>query len=77
MAISTPRVNSFHRTQPHVWSGAYQAWGVENKEAALRMIRDTHDVQVNHIELKTVDFAANPYLAFGGILATGMDGIER
>ena len=77
MAISTPSVNSFHRTQPHEWSGAYQAWGVENKEAALRMIRDTHDVQVTHIELKTVDCAANPYLAFGGILATGMDGIER
>jgi glutamine synthetase len=29
------------------------------------------------VELKTVDNTCNPYLAFGAIMAAGLDGIER
>jgi len=40
MAVTTPSKNSYRRIKPHAWSGAYQAWGIGNKEAALRLINN-------------------------------------
>ncbi|MEM1369662.1 MAG: glutamine synthetase family protein, partial [Cyanobacteria bacterium P01_H01_bin.15] len=37
MAITTPSTNSYHRLQPRCWSGAYQVWGYDNREAAIRV----------------------------------------
>ncbi|MFL5771129.1 MAG: glutamine synthetase family protein, partial [Chloroflexota bacterium] len=37
LALTTPSVNSFRRLQPHFWSSAYTAWGIENREAAVRV----------------------------------------
>ena len=77
MAITTPNVNSFYRTRPHEWSGAYQAWGIENKEAAIRLINGPRNRLPMHFELKTVDCAANPYIALACMIAAGLDGIDR
>jgi glutamine synthetase len=76
MALTTPLPNSFRRIQPSTWSGAFQCWGFDNKEAAIRVVVDP-DQEVRHFELKTVDASANPYLAFGAIIAAGLDGIKR
>ncbi|MGZ4901665.1 MAG: glutamine synthetase family protein [Halobacteriota archaeon] len=76
MAITTPTVNSFRRIQPSGWSGAFQCWGVENKEAAVRAILDRDD-QIRHVELKTIDATSNPYLALGAVIAAGLDGIRQ
>lgn len=77
MAITTPSVNSYRRIRPHEWSGAYQAWGIANKEAALRLIPDPKTGLPIHFELKTIDAAANPYIALGSIIAAGIDGIRN
>lgn len=77
MAITTPSVNSYRRIKPHEWSGAYQAWGIANKEAALRLIPDPKTNLPIHFELKTIDAAANPYIALGSIIAAGVEGIRN
>ncbi|MBE9135838.1 glutamine synthetase [Nodosilinea sp. LEGE 07088] len=75
MAITTPSPNSYRRLQPHCWSGAYRVWGMDNREAALRVPSNLNFPSPTHLELKTVDGAANPYLALGGAIAAGLDGI--
>ncbi|MEP0947057.1 glutamine synthetase family protein [Leptolyngbya subtilissima DQ-A4] len=77
MAITTPSPNSYRRLQPHSWSGAYAAWGMDNREAALRVPSNFSLPSPTHLELKTVDGAANPYLALGGAIAAGLDGIAQ
>jgi glutamine synthetase len=59
-----------------MWSGAYQVWGLNNREAAIRVIRED-DGTIKHFELKTVDATSNPYLALGVVLAAGLDGIHK
>jgi glutamine synthetase len=76
MALTTPIPNSYRRIQSSTWSGAFQCWGLENKEAAVRVVVD-RDKVIRHFEFKTVDASSNPYLAFGAIIAAGLDGIER
>ncbi len=77
MAITTPSPNSYRRLQPHSWSGAYAAWGMDNREVALRVPSNFSSPSPTHLELKTVDGAANPYLALGGAIAAGLDGIAQ
>ncbi|OPY24060.1 MAG: Glutamine synthetase [Methanobacterium sp. PtaU1.Bin242] len=76
MAITTPTPNSYRRIMPHGWVGAFQCWGIDNKEAAIRAIRE-NDGGVKHFELKTIDASSNPYLAWGAVIAAGLDGIEQ
>ena len=76
MALTTPSVNSYRRLQPHFWSGAFRCWGYDNREAAVRIPSNPRLPSPTHIELKTVDAAANPYLALGAVIAAGLDGIR-
>ena len=79
LALTTPSVNSFRRLQPHFWSSAYAAWGIENREAAVRVPSrywDDDEGSAN-LELKASDASANPYIALGGVIAAALDGIER
>ena len=70
---------SYVRLQPGHWSGAYTAWGIENREAALRFIPGTVTSRSRsaNFELKVTDGAANPYLALAATLHAGLSGIER
>ncbi|HSM81819.1 MAG TPA: glutamine synthetase family protein [Nodosilinea sp.] len=77
MALTTPSPNSYRRLRPHCWSGAYRAWGYDNREAALRVPSNLAPPWPTHLELKTVDGAANPYLALGGAIAAGLDGMAN
>ncbi|WP_427159396.1 glutamine synthetase family protein [Aliinostoc sp. HNIBRCY26] len=77
MALTTPSVNSYRRLRPHSWSGAFRCWGLDNREAAVRVPSDPALGCPSHLELKTVDAAANPYLALGAIIAAGLDGVQR
>ena len=76
MAVTTPSCNSYRRLQPHTWSGAFRCWGVDNREAALRLPTNPGGAPTN-FEFKTVDASANPYLALGAVIACGLDGIRR
>lgn len=77
MAVTTPSPNSYRRLQPHVWSGAFRCWGMDNREAAVRVPSNPSLPSPTHIELKTVDATANPYLALGSVMAAGLDGIRQ
>jgi glutamine synthetase len=79
LGMTTPSVNSFRRLQPHFWSSAYTAWGVENREAAVRVPTRYWDDEAGstNLELKASDSSANPYIALGGVMAAALDGIER
>jgi glutamine synthetase len=79
LAMTCPSVNSYQRLAPNFWSSAYTCWGPDNREATVRVASPFKGrVQAStNIEIKAVDGSANPYLALGGILAAGLDGIER
>ena len=79
LGMTTPSVNSFRRLQPHFWSSAYTAWGIENREAAVRVPSRYWDDEAGstNLELKASDSSANPYIALGGVIAAALDGIER
>lgn len=76
MAVTNPTPNSYRRIVPHGWTGVYQSWGLDNREAAVRVIRETTG-EVKNFELKTVDASSNPYLTLGVIMAAGVDGIMK
>jgi glutamine synthetase len=79
LGLTTPSVNSFRRLQPHYWSSAYTAWGIDNREAAVRVPSRYWDDEAGstNLELKASDSTANPYIALGGVMAAALDGIER
>src|SRR5262249_41311704 len=77
--LSAPSFNSFHRIVPHFWAGAVVSWGIDNREAHVRVaspLRGAVEASTN-AELKAADASCNPYLAVGGLIAAGLDGIER
>lgn len=77
LAIGAPSVASYLRLVPQHWAGAYACWGLENREAALRMVtgsRGSEDWAAN-LEVKCFDLHANPYLMLAGLLAAGDDGL--
>jgi glutamine synthetase len=54
-------------------------WGPDNREAAVR-VPSTFSSDVagsTNAELKASDSSSNPYLALGGLLAAGLDGVAR
>jgi glutamine synthetase len=77
MAVTTPTPNSYRRIRPHHWSGAFRCWGVDNREAAVRVISNPAGPGATNFELKTSDASANPYLALGTVIAAGLDGVRR
>jgi glutamine synthetase len=77
--LTAPSFNSYHRIVPQYWAGAFVCWGYDNREAPVRVastFRGAEEASTN-AELKACDASANPYLALGGLLAAGLDGLER
>lgn len=79
LAFTAPIPNSYHRIQPNTWSGAYQCWGKENREAPLRTACPPGiiDGLVSNFEIKSFDACANPYLGLAAIGAAGIDGLRK
>jgi glutamine synthetase len=78
-ALTCASVNSYRRLAPQMWSSAYTVYGMDNREAAVRIcspMRDDPAGSVN-LELKPSDSSANPYLALGAVIRAGLDGIRR
>jgi glutamine synthetase len=79
LALTAPSVNSYRRLQPRSWSSAYVCWGPDNREATVRVpstFWGSEEASTN-LELKPADASANPYLAFGALVAAGLDGIRQ
>lgn len=67
---------SHHRLRPNTWAGAYACWGLENREAAVRLCADTPgNPHGAHLEVKPIDPSANPYLASTAVLGAALAGI--
>ncbi|NBM15662.1 glutamine synthetase [Streptomyces sp. GC420] len=77
-AVANPSPASALRLVPSHWAGAYRCWGVENREAALRLVPgDPADPDGGHAEYKCADAAANPYLLAGSVIAAGLAGVAE
>lgn len=77
MAITTPSPNSYRRLRPHFWSGAFCCWGLDNREASVRVPSNPDGEGSTHFEFKSVDATANPHLALGAVIAAGLDGVRQ
>jgi glutamine synthetase len=79
LAIGAPSVASYLRLVPQHWAGAYACWGLENREAALRMVTGSlgSEEWAANLEVKCFDLHANPYLTLAGLLAAGTEGLDR
>ncbi|KAK5836393.1 protein fluG [Gossypium arboreum] len=79
LAFTAPLPNSYDRIQPNTWSGAYQCWGKENREAPLRIAcpPGIPNGFVSNFEIKSFDGCANPHLGLAAIVAAGIDGLRR
>src|ERR1700730_17670443 len=79
VALTCASVNSYRRLQPQMWASAFRAWGPDNREGALRVASPFkgHEAESTNVELKSSDSSANPYISLGGVIAAGLDGIER
>ncbi len=79
LAVGTSTVASYLRLIPQHWAGAFQAWGLENRETALRFVTgspgDEH--RAANLEIKSFDESANPYLVVAGLISAGLDGLAR
>jgi glutamine synthetase len=77
-AVTNQWVNSYKRL---MWGGeapSYICWGHNNRSAMIRVpMYKPNKGQSTRMELRTIDSACNPYLAFAVVLAAGMKGIEE
>ena len=77
VALSCGSVNSYRRLAPSTWSGAFACYGMDNREAAVRICSPLGSGGSVNLELKPSDSSGNPYLALGGFIYAGIDGIRR
>jgi glutamine synthetase len=76
LALGAPSPASYLRLIPSHWAGPFQVWGLENREAALRLITGSPgDPGAANLEIKAFDQAANPYLVVAGLIHTGLAGL--
>ena len=77
-ALTNQWVNSYKRLWGGAEAPAHLSWGHNNSSAMLRvpMYKPTKEAS-SRIEIRTLDSAANPYLAYAVILAAGLKGIEE
>ncbi len=79
VAITCGSPNSYRRLLPHYWSSAYDTYGFDNREGAIRIPSAFwgREADTINLELKCADHSGNPYLSMGALLAAGLDGIQN
>ena len=76
--ITNQWVNSYKRLIGGGEAPSYICWGHNNRSAMIRVpMYKPNKGQSTRIELRTVDAACNPYLAYAVVLAAGMKGLEE
>ena len=71
--ITNPIVNSYKRIVPGYEAPCYISWSDSNRSTMIRIPAARGNK--TRTEIRSVDVAANPYLAISVILASGLDGI--
>jgi len=77
-AVLAGSVLSAIRMAPGTWAGAHAAWGLENREVAVRLIGATDsNPRGANVEVKIIDPSTSAYIASAAVLAAMADGIKR
>jgi glutamine synthetase len=79
LAIGAPSVVSYLRLIPEHWAGAFAVWGLENREAALRLVTGATGSRAwaANLEVKCFDQTANPYLVVAAVIFAGLAGVDE
>src|SRR5580692_2324083 len=72
--LYAPNINSYKRYVPGSFAPTSVRWGVDNRTCALRLVGHGHSLR---IENRTPGGDVNPYLALAGMIAAGLNGIDR
>jgi glutamine synthetase len=76
-AVTNQWTNSYKRLAGGGEAPSYICWGRNNRSALVRVpMYKPNKGSSARIELRSIDSAANPYLAFALVLAAGLAGIE-
>jgi glutamine synthetase len=77
-ALVAPTANSYKRLVPGYEAPVYIGWAQINRSALIRIPRYTKGRDKSmRAELRFPDPSSNPYLAFAGMLAAALDGIDN
>ena len=77
-ALVAPTVNSYKRLVPGYEAPVYIGWAQQNRSALIRIPRYTEGRNKSmRAELRFPDPSSNPYLAFAGMLAAALDGVDN
>jgi len=69
-----PTINSYKRYAAGSWAPTTLAWGYDNRTCGFRVVGRGAGLRA---ETRIPGADANPYLAFAGLLAAGLHGIEQ
>ena len=74
-ALYAPNVNSYKRLLDGNWAPHAATWGFENRTCALRVIPGGD--KATRVEFRLAAADLNPYIAFAGMVASGLYGIQH
>ena len=74
MVFYAPTVNSYKRFADGSWAPTRLAWSYDNRTAGFRVVGSGNSLR---IECRIPGADCNPYLAFAGLLASGLDGLKN
>jgi glutamine synthetase len=76
--VTNQWVNSYKRLITGGEAPSYVCWGHNNRSAMVRVpMYKPLKGNSTRVEVRTIDAAANPYLAYAAVLAAGMKGVEE
>lgn len=76
LVFAAPTVNGYKRFRPYSFAPDRVCWAVENRGALVRVQGSAGDAAA-HVEMRSGEPAANPYLYLASNIAAGMDGVSR
>jgi glutamine synthetase len=77
-----PSPVSYLRLGPHHWSCGYASFGIQNREAAVRICPSPdadpqRQARAFNMELRAPDATASPYMVIGAMVRAGLAGIRQ
>lgn len=72
--LFAPQINSYKRYQAGSFAPTALRWGRDNRTCSFRLVGHGHSLR---LENRIPGGDVNPYLAVAGMIAAGMDGIDR
>jgi glutamine synthetase len=76
LPFAAPTVNGYKRFRPYSFAPDRVCWGVDNRGVLVRAQGAPGDTSA-HVEMRSGEPAANPYLFMASNIAAGLDGIGR